>query len=63
MTNKQEIKLFEKAKSLLEKGYGVTPKPHKGIALECLECQASIAVGIIAGHIEFLKWDSKNQND
>ena len=63
MTNKQEIKLFEKAKSLLMRGYGRNPDPHKGgIAWDCSECRASIGVAVIDKHLELLRWDSKNQN-
>ena len=64
MTTKEEIKFWEKAKSILIKGYGKTPTPHKGgISLSCAECKASIAVDVIRDHIDLLKWNLAQEKE
>ena len=58
-----EIKFFQNAIKILEKGYARVRKPHKGgVDIDCAECRTSIAVSILDRHIDLLQWLSKKQD-
>jgi hypothetical protein len=58
MTNKDEIKFWQKAIKILEKGYG---KRCKNFSTKCVQCWAGVAIGFLNDHIDTLKW-AMNQN-
>ena len=55
MTNKEEIKFWEKAKKLIQKGYG--KEVCEELHFDCASCKAQIAVGWINAHLNLLEWD------